>query len=102
MRELVLVCLLAASALQTGQFGAFTGPDDVGAPPLKGQVEFDPVTQQDKIKGTGGDDYGVVAAFPGSPPDGFTPIGEVVFGAGVEVLVDGRRIEVAQGGWRHL
>jgi thiamine-monophosphate kinase len=50
---------------------------------------------------TGGDDYEVVAAFPGSPPDGFTPIGEVVFGTGVEVLVDGRRVEVRQGGWRH-
>ena len=55
MRELVLVSLLAASALQTGKFGAFTGSDDVGAPPLKGSVEFDPVTQQYKITGTGAD-----------------------------------------------
>ena len=55
MRELVLVCLLAASALQTAKFGAFTGSNDVGAPPLKGSVEFDPVTQQYKITGTGAD-----------------------------------------------
>jgi thiamine-monophosphate kinase len=51
---------------------------------------------------TGGDDYEVVAAFPGSPPDGFTPIGEVVFGSGVEVRVDGRPVTVAERGWRHL
>ena len=51
---------------------------------------------------TGGDDYEVVAAFPDSPPEGFTPIGEVVFGSGVEVRVDGRPVTVAERGWRHL
>lgn len=51
---------------------------------------------------TGGDDYEVVAAFPDSPPEGFTPIGEVVFGSGVEARVDGRPVTVAERGWRHL
>jgi len=51
---------------------------------------------------TGGDDYEVVAAFPGSPPEGFTAIGEAVLGSGVEVRVDGRPVTVAERGWRHL
>jgi thiamine-monophosphate kinase len=51
---------------------------------------------------SGGDDYEVVAAFSGEIPPGFTACGAVVAGAAVEVRVDGRRIEVAQGGWRHL
>ena len=56
MRELLLVCLLSASTLtQSGAFGAFTNSDDVGAPPLKGSVEFDPSTRQYKITGTGTD-----------------------------------------------
>jgi hypothetical protein len=56
MRERLLVCLLAASMLpQGGKLGAFTGSDDVGAPPLKGSVEFDPATRQYKITGTGAD-----------------------------------------------
>ena len=56
MRELLLTCLLAASALaQTGKIGSFTGSDDVGAPPLKGGAEFDSATGQYKISGTGTD-----------------------------------------------
>ena len=56
MRELILACLVAASAFaQTGTFGAFTNSDDVGAPPLKGSAEFDPATGQYKITGTGTD-----------------------------------------------
>ena len=56
MRELLLACLLSASTLaQSGTFGAFTNSDDVGAPPLKGSVEFDPSTRQYKITGTGTD-----------------------------------------------
>ena len=56
MRELLLPCLLAASAFaQTGKFGAFTNSDDVGAPPLKGSAEFDAATRQYKITGTGAD-----------------------------------------------
>nr|WP_293370326.1 thiamine-phosphate kinase [Phenylobacterium sp.] len=50
---------------------------------------------------TGGDDYEVVAAFSGSPPEGFTAIGEVV-GAGMEVRVDGRPVKITERGWRHL
>jgi TolB protein len=56
MRELLLTCLLAASAFaQTGKFGAFTNSDDVGAPPLKGSAEFDASTKEYKITGTGTD-----------------------------------------------
>lgn len=56
MREILLACLVAASAFgQTAKFGAFTNSDDVGAPPLKGAAEFDPVTHQYKITGTGTD-----------------------------------------------
>jgi hypothetical protein len=56
MRALLISCLLAGSvATQTGRVGIFTGSDDVGAPPLKGSVEFDPATQQYKITGTGAD-----------------------------------------------
>lgn len=56
MRELLLTCLFAASALaQSGKFGAFTNSDDVGAPPLKGSAEFDAPTGQYKITGSGAD-----------------------------------------------
>jgi hypothetical protein len=64
MRELLLACLLAASAFaQTGKFGAFTNSDDVGAPPLKGSAEFDPSTRQYKITGTGTDIWGKADQF---------------------------------------
>lgn len=56
MRELVLTCLIAASALaQSETFGSFTNSDDVGAPPLKGTAEFDASTGQYKITGSGSD-----------------------------------------------
>ena len=56
MRELLLACLLAASAFaQSGTFGAFTNSDDVGAPPLKGSAEFDAASKQYKITGSGTD-----------------------------------------------
>jgi hypothetical protein len=56
MRELLLLCLLAASAFaQTGKFGMFTNSDDVGASPLKGDAEFDASTGRYKITGTGTD-----------------------------------------------
>ena len=63
-------------------------------------------TQPDRTAGlvrlaTGGDDYEVVAAF-GTIPEGFTEIGRVSAGAGVEVSVDGRVVSIAQGGWRHV
>lgn len=51
---------------------------------------------------TGGDDYEVVCTCADAPPDGFAAIGEVVAGAGVEVRAGGVRLDVAQGGWRHL
>jgi thiamine-monophosphate kinase len=51
---------------------------------------------------TGGDDYEVVCTLRGAAPEGFTVIGAVVAGSGVEARVDGVRRDVAQGGWRHL
>ncbi|UTP37827.1 thiamine-phosphate kinase [Phenylobacterium sp. LH3H17] len=52
---------------------------------------------------SGGDDYEIVCAVA---PDavripGLTLIGEIVAGAGVEVLVDGVPIDAGAGGWRH-
>jgi TolB protein len=56
MRELLLICLLAASAVaQTGKFGSFTNSNDVGVAPIKGAVEFDAATGQYKITGSGAD-----------------------------------------------
>lgn len=51
---------------------------------------------------TGGDDYEVVASFPGPPPNGFTAIGHIRSGSGVRVMADGRELVVERGGWRHL
>ena len=56
MCELLLTCLLGATAVaQTGELGAFTNSDDVGAPPLKGSAAFDAGTRQYKITGSGTD-----------------------------------------------
>ena len=64
MRELLLLCLVAASAFaQAGRFGAFTNSDDVGAPPLQGSAEFDASTGQYKITGTGTDIWGKADQF---------------------------------------
>ena len=51
---------------------------------------------------TGGDDYEVVAAFTGPPPQGFTVIGTMSAGEGIEVLVDGAPVAIDRAGWRHL
>ncbi len=51
---------------------------------------------------TGGDDYEVVATFSADPPPGFTVMGEVVAGAGVEVSAGGRSVNTVSGGWRHV
>jgi len=51
---------------------------------------------------TGGDDYEVVATFSGPVPDGFTAVGEVSAGQGVDVHLDGAPVAVDRAGWRHL
>jgi len=52
---------------------------------------------------TGGDDYEIVCAAPaGDDLPGFTRIGEVVAGEGIEVRAAGRRLDPGAGGWRHL
>ena len=59
VRELLLICLFAASAFtQAGPFGGFTHSDDVGAPPLKGTAEFDAATGQYRVTGSGSDIWG--------------------------------------------
>jgi thiamine-monophosphate kinase len=51
---------------------------------------------------TGGDDYEIVCTMPGEPPAGFTEIGAVSEGFGVQVLAGGRAVNVTRGGWAHL
>ena len=51
---------------------------------------------------TGGDDYEIVATFAGDPPAGFTGIGNIRAGEGVDVLVGGRPQMIQAPGWRHL
>ncbi len=64
MRELLLTCLLAASAFaQAEKLGAFTNSGDVGAPPIKGSAEFDPSTGQYRITGSGADIWGKADQF---------------------------------------
>ena len=51
---------------------------------------------------TGGDDYEVVCAVAGPAPAGFTAIGEVILGSGVEVRAGTAKLDVVHKGWRHL
>ena len=52
---------------------------------------------------TGGDDYEIVCTMPADAPKppGFTIVGEVREGEGVEVRAAGRVIDPGAGGWRH-
>lgn len=73
------------------------------SPPARAWLELQPDRSAALLQlATGGDDYEIVATFPGAPPAGFTFIGEVSAGAGVTVRIDGRAIEVAKHGWRHV
>jgi thiamine-monophosphate kinase len=49
---------------------------------------------------SGGDDYEIVATAPVALP-GFTVIGEVVAGEGIEVRWQGQPVDPGAGGWRH-
>jgi hypothetical protein len=54
MRDLLLTCLLSASAFaQNGSLGAFTNAGDVGDPARKGTSEFSPPNGQYRITGSG-------------------------------------------------
>jgi TolB protein len=54
MRQLLLTCLLAASAFAQGEnLGAFTTSGDVGSPSRKGSAVFDASTGQYRITGSG-------------------------------------------------
>lgn len=54
MRELLLICIQAATALaQSGNLGAFTNAGDVGNPVRKGTTEFDANTGRYRITGSG-------------------------------------------------
>jgi thiamine-monophosphate kinase len=50
---------------------------------------------------TGGDDYEVVCTGP-APLEGFTVIGEVTGGTGVEAWAEGAPVHAGAGGWRHI
>jgi thiamine-monophosphate kinase len=50
---------------------------------------------------TGGDDYEVVCTGP-EPIAGFSVIGEVTQGAGVEAFAGGVTVPTGPGGWRHI
>lgn len=50
---------------------------------------------------TGGDDYQIVAAFRDAVPEGFTAIGAVEAGQGVQVEVGGAPLGVERLGWSH-
>ena len=53
--------------------------------------------------GSGGDDYEVVCTMPADAPKppGFTVIGEVRDGGGIEVRAAGQVVDPGAGGWRH-
>ena len=54
MRQLLLVCLLSASAFaQKGNLGIFTNSGDVGGPAIKGSAEFNASNGQYRITGSG-------------------------------------------------
>jgi TolB protein len=54
MRELSLICLLAASGFaQSGNLGAFTNSADVGGPARKGSTEYNASNGQYRITGSG-------------------------------------------------
>lgn len=63
MRGLLLICLAGAAFAQVGKFGAFTGSDDVGAPPIQGSAEFDVAKAQYRITGSGTDIWGKADQF---------------------------------------
>ncbi len=64
MHKLLLASLLATSAFaQAGKLGSFTNSGDVGAPPLKGDAQFDSSTGQYKITGSGTDIWGTADQF---------------------------------------
>jgi thiamine-monophosphate kinase len=80
---------------------------DLDRAPLSAQAGRWVESQPDRIAAlvrlaTGGDDYEIVCTFAGKAPEGFTAIGEVLAGEGIEVRAGGRVIEVAHAGWRHL
>jgi len=57
MRQLLLVCLLSASAFaQSGNLGSFTNSGDVGGPAIKGSTEFS--KGQYRITGSGANIWG--------------------------------------------
>jgi thiamine-monophosphate kinase len=80
---------------------------DLERMPLSAQAGRWLAGQDDRVAGlvrlaTGGDDYEVVATFEDEAPQGFTVIGEVTDGEGVEARANGRPTAIASGGWRHL
>lgn len=80
---------------------------DLGRLPLSAQARAWLDRQPDRAAGlkrlaAGGDDYEVVATFGGDPPFGFTAIGEISSGSGLEVHLGGASLTIDRAGWRHL
>jgi thiamine-monophosphate kinase len=82
---------------------------DLDRLPLSGAaatwLEQQPDVQEALIRlGSGGDDYEIICTLPPGKrkPAGFTVIGEVLEGEGLEVRAAGRIVDVGHGGWRHL
>ncbi len=64
MKIAALTALIAwAGFAQTAALGLFTNSDDVGAPPLKGSVEFNASSGEYKITGSGADIWGKADEF---------------------------------------
>jgi thiamine-monophosphate kinase len=98
---------LIADASHIGEAGGVGMRIDLEALPLSPAARGWLDAQPDRAAAltrlaAGGDDYEVVAAFAGPPPAEFTVCGEIVAGSDIKVCLDGRRVEVVQGGWRHL
>lgn len=76
--------------------------------PLSGAARRWIADQPDEAAGrlrlaVGGDDYEIVCSAPaGAEMPGFTRVGDVSSGSGIEVCMAGRRLDPGAGGWRHL
>lgn len=78
---------------------------DLARTPLSSPARAWLETQPDRAQAlaalaSGGDDYEIVATSPVAVP-GFTVIGEVVEGRGLEARLDGQPVDPGAGGWRH-
>lgn len=96
---------LIADAGHIGEASGVRIAIDLERVPLSTQARAWLADQPDPAKAlvalaSGGDDYEIVATAPVALP-GFTVIGEVTDGDGLDVRIEGRSVEAGPGGWRH-